>query len=90
MTVAYNSKTGALFKKCPCLFFGIVFVFSGVRRKDLEEIIADKGGKIASGVSAKITHLVVKDTNSGSSKVVKAKDLGKEVITVEQLEELLK
>jgi len=67
-----------------------VFVFSGVRRKDLEEIIEDKGGKIASGVSAKITHLVMKATGSGSSKETKALGLGKEVITVEQLEEMLK
>ena len=67
-----------------------VFVFSGVRRADLEEVIKDKGGKIASGVSDKITHLVVKDVNSGSSKVIKAKGLGKEVITVEELEQMLK
>ena len=66
-----------------------VFVFSGVRRADLEEVIKDKGGKIASGVSDKITHLVVKDVNSGSSKVIKAKGLGKEVITVEELEQML-
>jgi len=69
---------------------GNVFVFSGVRRKDLNEIIEDKGGKIASGVSAKITHLVMKATGSGSSKEKKALSLGKEVITVEQLEEMLK
>lgn len=68
---------------------GLVFVFSGVRRADLNEVIETQGGKIASGVSAKITHLVCKDPNSGSSKVVKAKDLGKEVITVGELEQML-
>jgi NAD-dependent DNA ligase len=67
-----------------------VFVFTGVRRKDLEEIILDKGGKIASGVSAKITHLVCKDPGAGSSKIKKAESLDKAVINVEQLEALLK
>jgi NAD-dependent DNA ligase len=67
-----------------------VFVFTGVRRADLEEIILDKGGKIASGVSAKITHLVCKDPGAGSSKIKKAEDLGVSVITVEELEALLK
>jgi NAD-dependent DNA ligase len=67
-----------------------VFVFTGVRRKDLEEIILDKGGKIASGVSDKITHLVCKDPGAGSSKIKKAESLDKAVITVEQLEKLLK
>ena len=66
-----------------------VFVFSGVRDKDAEEAIKSKGGKVASGVSAKITHLVCKDPESGSSKVVKAKGLGKKVITLDELKEML-
>lgn len=51
---------------------GNVYVFTGVRAKDVEAIIVDKGGKMASGVSAKITHLVMKATGSGSSKEKKA------------------
>jgi NAD-dependent DNA ligase len=68
---------------------GNVFVFTGVRRPDLEDIIKSKGGVIASGVSAKITHLVMKEKGSGSSKEVKALELGKEVITVDELEKML-
>jgi len=68
----------------------LAFVFTGVRRKDLEEEIVKQGGKIASGVSAKITHLVCKDPSAGSSKIKKAESLNKEIITVEQLEEMLK
>ena len=68
---------------------GMVFVFTGVRRADLNEIIENRGGKIASGVSAKITHLVMKSKGSGSSKEKKALDLGKTILTVEELEELL-
>jgi NAD-dependent DNA ligase len=67
-----------------------VFVFTGVRRKDLEDTIVLAGGKIASGVSAKMTHLVCKDPGAGSSKIKKAEGLDKKVITVEQLEALLK
>ncbi len=69
---------------------GNVFVFTGVRRPDLEAIITSKGGSIASGVSDKITHLVMKAKGSGSSKEVKALELGKKVITVEELEQMLK
>jgi DNA ligase (NAD+) len=68
---------------------GLSFVFSGVRRADLEAEIVLRGGKIASGVSDKISHLVVKATGSGSSKEQKAESLGKKVITVEELETML-
>lgn len=68
---------------------GLVFVFTGVRRADLESEIVLRGGSIASGVSAKITHLVMKSIGSGSSKEQKALELQKEVITVEQLENML-
>jgi NAD-dependent DNA ligase len=65
------------------------FVFSGVRRPDLESDIESRGGKIGSGVSKTTTHLVMKVIGSGSSKEKKAIDLGVEVITVEQLEKML-
>jgi len=68
---------------------GKQFVFTGVRRKDLEEIIESRGGKIGGSVSKNTTHLVMKAIGSGSSKENKAIELGVEVITVEQLENLL-
>jgi DNA ligase (NAD+) len=68
---------------------GKQFVFTGVRRADLESIIESRGGKIGGGVSKNTTHLVMKVVGSGSSKEKKAIDLGVEVITVEQLENLL-
>ena len=68
---------------------GKQFVFTGVRRKDLEETIESRGGKISSGVSKTTTHLVMKAIGSGSSKENKAIELGVEVITCEQLEKLL-
>ena len=69
---------------------GKQFVFTGVRRADLEGIIESRGGKIGSGVSKNTTYLVMKSIGSGSSKEKKAIELGVEVITVEQLENLLK
>lgn len=73
---------------------GKQFVFTGVRRKDLNEVIESRGGKIGSGVSKNTSYLVVKATGSGSSKENKAISLKEggqdiEVVTVEQLEELL-
>jgi DNA ligase (NAD+) len=68
---------------------GKQFVFTGVRRPDLESSIESRGGKIGSGVSKNTTYLVMKSVGSGSSKEKKAIQLGVEVITVEQLEKLL-
>ena len=69
---------------------GKAFVFTGVRRKDLEEIIESRGGKIGGSVSKNTTHLVMKSKGSGSSKENKAISLGVEILTVEELENLLK
>ena len=68
---------------------GMTFVFTGVRRADLEDVIESRGGKISGSVSKNTTHLVMKAVGSGSSKEKKAIELGVEVITVEQLENLL-
>jgi DNA ligase (NAD+) len=68
---------------------GNQFVFTGVRRPDLESVIESRGGKIGGSVSKNTTHLVMKSIGSGSSKEKKAIELGVEVITVEQLEKLL-
>lgn len=68
---------------------GKQFVFTGVRRADLESVIESRGGKIGSGVSKNTTHLVMKAVGSGSSKEKKAIELGVQVITVEQLEKML-
>jgi DNA ligase (NAD+) len=70
-------------------FDGMTFVFTGVRRADLEDVIESRGGKIGGSVSKNTTHLVMKAVGSGSSKEKKAIELGVEVITVEQLENLL-
>lgn len=66
--------------------------FTGVRSKELEAKIPALGGTILSGVNDKITHLVVKDINSTSSKMKKAQELGlilgETIITLEVAEKL--
>lgn len=69
---------------------GLTFVFTGVRRSDLESVIESRGGKVGSGVSKTTTHLVMKAVGSGSSKEKKALELGVKIMTVEQLETFLK
>ena len=68
---------------------GMTFVFTGVRRADLESVIESRGGNIGSGVSKTTTHLIMKAVGSGSSKEKKAIDLGLKIMTVEQLEKML-
>ena len=65
---------------------GQVYVFTGVRRKDLEAVIQEKGGKIGSGISKTSTCLVMAEKGSGSAKEIKAEQLGQRIITVEELE----
>jgi len=69
---------------------GKQFVFTGVRRKDLEEVIVSRGGVIGGSVSKNTTHLVMKAKGSGSSKETKAISLGVTILIVEELEDLLK
>ena len=69
---------------------GKQFVFTGVRRKDLEEIIVSRGGVIGGSVSKNTTYLVMKEKGSSSSKETKAISLGVTILTVEELEDLLK
>jgi DNA ligase (NAD+) len=68
---------------------GMSFVFTGVRRTDLEEIIESRGGKIGSSVSKNTSHLVMKSKGSGSSKENKAIALGVKIFTVDELENML-
>ena len=63
--------------------------FTGFRNKELEERLLLAGHKIASGVTSKTTHLVVKDLNSSSSKKVKANSLQIPIYTAEEFEKFM-
>jgi NAD-dependent DNA ligase len=69
---------------------GRIFVFTGVRDKNAEITIESKGGKIGSGVSSKTTDLIMKTKGSGSSKENKAIELGINILTLDELLDLLK
>lgn len=64
--------------------------FTGFRDKELESAVVDKGGKVVSGVSKNTTHLIVKELDSGSSKMQKAEKLGIQILNIEQFKDFLK
>lgn len=68
---------------------GHVYVFSGFRNKDYENIIKSRGGKVSTCVSKNTTHLVVKTIDKGGSKMEKAKSLGIQILTKNDLENML-
>ena len=65
-------------------YAGAVVCFSGVRDSKLEEKIINGGGSVVSGVSKKVTHLIVRDPNAVSTKITKAKQLGVSILSIEQ------
>ena len=72
---------------------GKSFCFTGelvtMKRQDAEQLVKQNGGVCKSSVTKDLTYLVTNDTTSGSSKNVKAAQLGIPVITEEQFLELL-
>ena len=71
-------------------FSGYTFVITGEvkgfkNRKEMQNYIEAKGGRVATGVSAKTDFLVNNDVNSASSKNKKAVALGVKVINEEML-----
>ena len=74
--------------------FGKTFCITGkLNTKTREEYYKDiesNGGSISESVSSKTSFLVTNDENSGSSKNLKAKELGITIINEEKLKNLLK
>lgn len=70
-------SVGALTGKSVC--------FTGVRIPALEKAIEDAGGTIKGSVGKGLTYLVQKDKDSQSGKSQKAKDLGVEVVGVDDM-----
>ena len=72
---------------------GKTFVISGVfenySREELKDLIESNGGKILSGISAKLNYLLAGE-NMGPSKLEKAKKLNVPLITEDDLFEMLK
>jgi len=73
---------------------GITFVVTGSvetfkNRKELEELITSLLGKLSSSVSKNTTYLLNNDFASNSSKNLKAKQLGVEIISESQFNEMI-
>jgi DNA ligase (NAD+) len=62
-----------------------VFVFTGFRNNDIETEIKKRGGIISSSVSSKTNYLVMKEKGSGSSKELKALELGVTVFDKDEI-----
>lgn len=64
---------------------GVSVCFTGIRDKKLEAEITQAGGVIKSGVSGALSLLVAKDPSATSGKTKKARDLGIEIISVDEM-----
>ena len=79
-----QKQTKAKVKTHSKVFENMSFVFTGVRSKQAEQFILDRGGSIKSSLSSKTDFVICKDPNSHSSKVVKAREMGVKVVTLEE------
>lgn len=78
--IVFAGKTKAISDK----FSGIVVGFTGVRDKELMEYINQNGGIAQDSMTSKTNILVAKDPNASSSKLVKAREKGIEIISLEE------
>ena len=67
-----------------------VVVFTGVRDKNMEQIIENGGGKISNSVNGKTTIVIADDINGNSSKIKKAKELNIKLINYDEAKSLIK
>lgn len=64
---------------------GLVVLFTGFHPKDLEAKIVSEGGVVADTFSKKLNMLVIKDSSVTNEKVKKAKALGIQILTAEEM-----
>lgn len=76
--ITANQKSGKFKDKKIC--------FTGFRDKSLEEKVENAGGSVSSGVSKNTDLLVALDIHSQSGKVLKASQLGVEIMSKEEFE----
>jgi len=67
----------------PVSMQGVKVVFSGFRDAALETIIKDAGGDVSTSVSRNTHVVVTKSLDNSSSKIVKAKEIGVTVLTLD-------
>ena len=69
--------------------FVISGTFDNYERDDLKDIILKNGGRVLSGVSGKLDYLLAGE-NMGPAKLEKAQKLGVTIISVAELQNMLK
>lgn len=57
-----------------------VIVFTGFRDKALKEVVEERGGVVAAGITKKTTLVVAKDPDEDSTKLAKARDMGIKIV----------
>lgn len=67
----------------------INIVFTGIRDKELEILIEHNGGKVSNSITKNVTHIIAKDINENTSKIVKGRELNIKIITLEEFKKLL-
>lgn len=80
--------TPAKAKKTGKKFAGMVFLFTGFRDAKLSAFLEHNGAEIASSLSKKVTHLIVRDKSTSNDKTKKAKELKIKVLTADQVRAL--
>ncbi|MGN1176238.1 MAG: BRCT domain-containing protein, partial [Roseburia sp.] len=64
--------------------FCVTGAFHTMKRSEIEKIITERGGKLSSSVSKKTDFLLTNDAGSGSTKALKAAELGIPVMSEEE------
>lgn len=70
-------------------FIGKNICFTGFRNESWNKIVENEGGKVLSSVTSVCNILVVKDINSTSSKMQKAQQMGIEIMSIEDFQNLI-
>lgn len=70
-------------------FIGKNICFTGFRNESWNKIVENEGGKVLSSVTSICNMLVVKDINSTSSKMQKAQQMGIEIMSIEDFQNLI-
>jgi DNA ligase (NAD+) len=76
-------------KNSALLFNKYVICFTGIRDKEFAKYLEDNGATVTETFSKKVNVLIAKDPNGTSSKIVKAKEQGCKVVSLEEAKEKL-
>ena len=85
----YNNSSEEIKEDKKQRFIGKNICFTGFRNNEWNSIVENEGGKILSSVTSICNMLVVKDINSTSSKMQKAKQMGIEIMSIEDFQNLI-